>query len=106
MTAVEWLEKMVKSMLVNGCDLGKNYPSLLVHIEQAKEIEKQQIIDAHISGYDSSGESAEDYYQYYYGSKGSAELSKVEENTSFDTSSKTEMIKKAEWLLDELNKNK
>ena len=37
-------------------------------IDQAKEMEKQQIIDAHISGYDSSGGSAKDYYDFYYGS--------------------------------------
>ena len=44
--------------------------------EQAKEMHKQEIIDAHISGYDSSGGSAEDYYNYYYGSKGSDETLK------------------------------
>lgn len=38
-------------------------------LSKAIEIEKQQIIDAHISGYDSSGESAKDYYDFYYGSK-------------------------------------
>ena len=46
------------------------------YFEQAKEMHKQEIIDAHISGYDSSGGSAEDYYNYYYGSKGSDETLK------------------------------
>jgi len=32
-------------------------------LEQAKAIEKEQIIDAHINGYDSSGSSAEEYYK-------------------------------------------
>ena len=52
-------------------------------LEQAKEMEKQQIIDAHISGYDSSGESANDYYDFYYGSKGSDDSPKVENKDSF-----------------------
>ena len=58
----------------------------------AKEMEKQQIIDAHISGYDSSGGSADDYYTFYYGSKGSDNSPKVQNKDSFGgTSSQTEI---------------
>ena len=63
-TAVEWLVNVVQS-----CIAPDYIPKEI--IEQAKEMEKQQIIDAHISGYDSSGGSAKDYYDFYYGSKGS-----------------------------------
>lgn len=84
MTAVDYLIEQLQA----PC---RGIPSHI--IEQAKKMEKQQIINAHISGYDSSGESAEDYYQYYYGSKGSDETKVVE----FDhlkkeiTSSQTEI---------------
>ncbi len=42
-TAVEWLEDVMKNMVYNGADFGDDYPSLLVHIKQAKQIEKEQI---------------------------------------------------------------
>ena len=79
-TSVEWLENELKKLpLVNVIDVFK----------QAKEMEKQQIIDAaeRWKGTD----FAEKYYAETYGSKGSDELSKVAENTSFDTSSPTEI---------------
>jgi hypothetical protein len=64
-TAVEWLIEQLE-------ERGHIIPD---HIEETSLImEKQQIIDAHISGYDSSGESAKDYYDFYYGSKGSDEI--------------------------------
>ena len=70
MTAVEFL-------MLNIFPFEKRTNEQISHIitilEQAKEMEKQQIIDAHISGYDSSGGSADDYYTFYYGSKGSDE---------------------------------
>jgi len=34
--------------------------------QQAKEMHKQEIIDAHASGYDCSGENGEDYYNAIY----------------------------------------
>ena len=40
-TAVEWLEETISKMEAYGGDL----PPLMVHIQQAKEMEKQQIID-------------------------------------------------------------
>ena len=65
MTAVEWLEKeLMKIPFVNPKEV----------IEQAKEMEKQQIIDAFKNG-DCNGTfetiNAEQYYNETYGSKGS-----------------------------------
>jgi hypothetical protein len=64
MTAVEWLLEELKKV---------HHPTEAM-IMYAKKLERQQIMDAHISGYDSSGESAKDYYDFYYGSKGSDEI--------------------------------
>jgi hypothetical protein len=44
-TAVEQLEKTIQSMIEHGADLGEDYPALMVHIAQAKEMERQQITD-------------------------------------------------------------
>jgi transcriptional/translational regulatory protein YebC/TACO1 len=41
-TAVEKLESTIQSMIEHGADLGEDYPALMVHIQQAKEMEKQQ----------------------------------------------------------------
>jgi len=72
-TAVDWLEDMMKNMVYNGADFGDDYPSLLVHIQQAKQMEKEQIRDAWTDGcigelyelnaYFSSGK----YYNATYG---------------------------------------
>ena len=57
-TAVEWLEEMIAKMEAYGGDL----PPLMVHIQKAKAMEKEQIInswnDSHISMM-----SAEQYYK-------------------------------------------
>ena len=45
LTSVEWLEDMIKNMVYNGADFGDDYPSLLVHIERAKEMENEQRFD-------------------------------------------------------------
>ena len=42
MTPVEWLENMIVKMEAHGGDLGEDLPALMQHIEQAKEMEKQQ----------------------------------------------------------------
>ena len=42
MTSVQWLEQVVKSIVINGGDLGEDYPALLIHIEQAKQLESEQ----------------------------------------------------------------
>jgi len=64
-TAVEWLDRWFRDNPEATHEEGNKA------LKQAIEMEKQQIIDAHISGYDSSGGSAKDYYDFYYGSKGS-----------------------------------
>ena len=67
-TAVEWL---IKELNLEGYDHT---------IQQAKEMEKQQIIDAHDMGYIDGGNhkkvTAEMYYNETYGSKGSDETLK------------------------------
>jgi hypothetical protein len=50
LTSVEWLEDMIKNMVYNGADFGDDYPSLLVHIKKAKQMEKEQIIDTYEAG--------------------------------------------------------
>jgi hypothetical protein len=57
-TAVEFLIEKTFS------DYGKSI--LRQEIKMALEMEKQQIIDAHATGYDSSGENPEDYYNIVY----------------------------------------
>ena len=106
-TATEWLVKIyLQTNKIDSFD-----------IEQAKEMEKQQIIDAFWNGDNSdctseqnSKEFAEKYYNETYGSKGSDEtlkenhigdinemvdqvpdVRKMVENTSFNTSSQTEI---------------
>jgi hypothetical protein len=72
MTSIEWLEQKVKSMVINGGDLGEDYPALLIHIQQAKEMHKQEIIEACNSGYDSwfdyikYNSKGEQYYKETY----------------------------------------
>lgn len=51
-TAVEWLENQINNMIKNGGDLGDNYPALLKHIEQAKQMEKEYIINSNRDGVD------------------------------------------------------
>jgi hypothetical protein len=72
-TSVEWLEDMIKNMVYNGADFGDDYPSLLVHIEQAKQMEKKQIIEAYEIGShhqhwnEVNEDSPERYYNENYG---------------------------------------
>jgi hypothetical protein len=77
-TAVEKLESTIQSMIEHGADLGEDYPALMVHIQQAKEMEKQQIEDAqmdmfnHINDrkfgmdYFHKRDEAETYVKHYY----------------------------------------
>jgi regulator of RNase E activity RraB len=44
LTAVEWLESIVNGMIENGGDY--ELLAVIEHIQQAKEMEKKQIIDA------------------------------------------------------------
>lgn len=56
MTAVSWLEQIIKSMIVNGGDLGEDYPALLAHIQQAKQLEKKQTENDFFGGVHCTGE--------------------------------------------------
>jgi hypothetical protein len=61
-TAVEWLEMEIVK-------LEKNYAiPYIIYIlcEQAKEMEKEQIMDAFINGEHSLGEDGEQYYKETY----------------------------------------
>ena len=68
MTSIEWLESMVKGMVDNGGDLGEDYPALMVHIQQAKLLHKQETIEDWEMGrfnIDAIG-SGEEYYNETY----------------------------------------
>jgi hypothetical protein len=58
-TAVEWLEDKIQSDMA--------FIEILGLIRQAKEIEKQQIIDAWEDGYGGDEHSSDEYYQETYG---------------------------------------
>lgn len=81
-TATNWLEQRIKDMIEHGADLGEDLPALLVHIKQAKQLEKQQIIDAFDEGQeyeyqyqinDAPKFDSQTYFIETYGSKGSDE---------------------------------
>lgn len=88
LTSVEWLEDMIKNMVYNGADFGDDYPSLLVHIERAKEIEKEQKIHAYAQCYtpfsfNRIGELRDDFELYYnktYGEQISDAIRKQQDN--------------------------
>jgi hypothetical protein len=58
-TAVEWIQQQVKQQGIT------HYFSLTEILEQAKEMEKQQIIDAYDKGYEYFDDS-ESYYNKTY----------------------------------------
>jgi hypothetical protein len=66
--AVEWLEKTIQSMIEHGADLGEDYPALMVHIQQAKEKERQQkeelAFNYFKAGQDSMEEGGKSFDQY------------------------------------------
>jgi len=71
LTAIEYLEKTINHMLYNGGDLGEDAPALMIHINRAKLMEKEQIIefadeyaDAVMGG---CIKRAEQYYNETYG---------------------------------------
>jgi hypothetical protein len=78
-TAVEKLVSTIQSMIEHGADLGEDYPALLVHIQQAKETEKQQhgnTWDQAIKAHENRGHviarslcDFDDYYNETYGNK-------------------------------------
>jgi len=71
MTSIEWLAKELES---HGdpqyCEL--EWKTLALLIDQAKEMHKQEVIDAYFEGaYGGDNISGEQYYQETFGSKGS-----------------------------------
>ena len=58
MTAVEWLEMQIASRIADA-NIKISATKFFELINQAKEMEKQQIVDAYALGYDELGE------QYY-----------------------------------------
>ncbi len=71
-TAVSWLKEIVKEMINNGGDADLH--AVLWHIEQAKEIEKEQIlrfgIQCQMDFIKSDGiRTVEDIYNEKYGGK-------------------------------------
>jgi hypothetical protein len=75
-TAVEWLvEEMLKQGYFDG-NKPLSYTNLDHLQQQAKEMERQQIIDAHIEGqpfYSCQSEKAEKYYKEKYESTGATQ---------------------------------
>jgi hypothetical protein len=63
MTAVEWLVDEYFGGMEN-CT-----PDFRFHIQQAKEMEKEQIKEAYVSGFDDLTLSAECYYTKYFTKK-------------------------------------
>jgi hypothetical protein len=65
-TAVEWLESIVDAMIQNGGDA--DLLAVIEHIQQAKAMEKEQIIDAYDKGEFNQGcdGDAEQYYNETY----------------------------------------
>jgi hypothetical protein len=64
-TAVHWLEDIILNMEQHGADL----PPLMIHIQKAKQMEKEQIIDACDYGiklYINDPITSEDYYNETY----------------------------------------
>jgi hypothetical protein len=66
MTSVEWLEQQLGSKIADA-NIRISAPKFYELINQAKEIEKQQITDAHTQGYVIGGGNGElyDCKQYY-----------------------------------------
>ena len=69
-TAVAWLEDQIECF-GNKHELQMSWATLDELLEQAKEMEKEQIIDAHDCGYidgaNKKNETAEQYYNETYG---------------------------------------
>lgn len=63
LTAVEWLVEKLNAKYFNN-DFIITY---INEIEQAKQMEKEQIINAHIDGYESISGQSENYYNEIYG---------------------------------------
>jgi hypothetical protein len=75
-TAVDWLESKIIQMVNHGSDFGEDFPALAVHLNKAKEMEKEQMVDAWSDGWLNDYEydedvknSAEQYYNKTFNTK-------------------------------------
>ena len=107
MTAIDWLEIQIKNEdhhtegeLGNACI---DVNTLLMLVEQAKEMHKQEIIDAWENGQDSfSSRNAEQYYQETFVSKGSGEVELPQQETLYTEEQVREAIRMA-WEADSID---
>jgi hypothetical protein len=73
-TAVDWLESKIIQMVNHGSDFGEDFPALAVHLNKAKEMEKQQIENAYDKGQESEwhksmGLMGDHYYNETFNAK-------------------------------------
>lgn len=67
-TAVEWLvEELNIWQTIADEDTNATLDTVRKLLEQAKQMEKEQIINAHIDGYESISGQSEQYYNETYG---------------------------------------
>lgn len=48
-SSVEYIEQRIKEMIEHGSDFGDDLPALLSHVNHAKTIHEQEIIDAWVN---------------------------------------------------------
>ena len=109
MTAVNWLEQQIKDTfyVAEASEMAKRFEGIF---EQAKEMEKQQIIDAYSNGSnDRLRNTINDYYNETYGSKGSETTSSQTESVKNqvikilnDIDYRYELKGDADWLMNEI----
>ena len=68
-TAVEQLEITIQSMIEHGADLGEDYPALMVHIQEAKQMEKWEMEKAYNQLLYSNFQTFDQYYTLTYGTR-------------------------------------
>lgn len=73
-TAVEWLVNELEKEAITDYTFAKSHKVITLDVymfnklfEQAKQMEKEQIINAHIDGYESISGQSENYYNETYG---------------------------------------
>lgn len=70
-TAIDWVEEQFIWMIEDGVDFSDSFHTIMAKFLEAKKIEKQQIKDAFLDGFESLAKGnhqySEDYYQEKYG---------------------------------------
>ena len=109
-TAVEWLDEQLQNLmkvdygLVDGRCLSIPIDKYMELKQQAKEIEKQQIIDAHKDGamFEMDADKiGKDYYNETYGSKGSDEVVSFNKDKRFSEEDMRKAIEMARQIKDD-----